>query len=408
MAGRLRARLHRHSVRVRLTALYGLLFLASGAGLLAVTYALVDHGSGRNVLTFSNSTSRQVIALLTQGKPPRGAGEQERSLHVSAPDARPLPQDAGRTVAAVKKLAAAQQADLLHRLLLDSGLALGVMAVVSCGLGWVVAGRALRPLESSLAAQRQFVANASHELRTPLARQRAIGQVALADPEADVASLRAAHERVLAAGAQQERLIAALLALARGQAGVHHLEELDLGEIAARVVAQRQGEADLRGVLVSTALSAAPLRGDPRLVESLVGNLVDNAVRHNEPDGWVDVSSALSEGRAVLTVTNSGPVVDPGEVARLLEPFHRHRAARTAGADGFGIGLSVVQAVCDAHRATLDVRARDRGGLAVTVGFAATVHRAEARTRPLRDIAVTGSTEPGKVGRRNASGVHGA
>jgi len=375
MGGRLRGRLARHSVRVRLTALYGVLFLAFGVGLLGITYALVDHGSGKDVLTFSNTTSRTVVALMTGDKPPGTAGQPEHSVSVSGPQARTVPPDMPQTANAIRKLAEAQQSHLLNQLLLDSGIALGAMALLACGLGWVVAGRTLRPLETSLAAQRQFVANASHELRTPLARQRAIGQVALADPEADASSLRAAHERVLAAGAQQERLIGALLALARGQAGVDHLKTLDLGAVVARAVAHRQAEAELRGLVLSAELADAPFRGDPRLVESLVGNLLDNSVRHNVASGWIEVSTALHDGRAVLTISNSGPVVDPAEVPRLLEPFRRHAAARAARSEGFGIGLSIVQAVCDAHRAVLDVQARDGGGLVVSVGFPAATAR---------------------------------
>jgi len=401
MAGRLRARLARHSVRVRLTALYGLLFLASGAALLGVTYALVDHGSNGNVLTFQDSSSRVAVALLGQGHPSGVAGRQERSVSVSGPSARPIStkaaQDAGKTIAAIRKLAAAQQADLLHQLLLDSGIALGAMAVLSCGLGWVVAGRTLRPLETSLAAQRQFVANASHELRTPLARQRAIAQVALADPGSDTASLRAAHERVLAAGAQQERLIGALLTLARGQAGVDHTEPLDLAAVVARAVAHRQAEAELRCVVLSAELADAPLFGDPRLVESLVGNLVDNAVRHNLPDGWVDVSTDLHDGRAVLTVVNSGRMVEPAEIPRLLEPFRRHERARPVGEDGFGIGLSIVRAVSEAHRATLEVRAREEGGLAVTVAFPAAAGRGDARASAGREVSATGPRSAGQA-----------
>jgi signal transduction histidine kinase len=372
--------LHRppRSVRLRLTALYGVLFLACGAALLTVTYVLVRHSADGNLLTYQDSSSRVAVALFGADKP-AVAGKYERSVTRSGPASRPLPKDAAKTIAEIRRLARAQQQDMLNQLLLDSGIALGVMAVLSCGLGWVVAGRTLRPLETSLAAQRQFVANASHELRTPLARQRAIGQVALADPEADAGSLRAAHERVLAAGAQQERLIAGLLALARGQAGVDHTEPLDLGAVVQRAVAHRRPEADLRGIVVTAELGDAPLRGDPRLVESLVGNLVDNAVRHNVPDGWLDIGTAVVDGRAVLTVGNSGPLLDSAELPRLLEPFRRRDGARPAGQDGFGIGLSIVRAVCDAHRATLELRPRPEGGLAVAVAFPAAAPGPEAR-----------------------------
>ncbi|HLI02394.1 MAG TPA: histidine kinase dimerization/phospho-acceptor domain-containing protein, partial [Acidimicrobiales bacterium] len=142
-------------------------------------------------------------------------------------------------------------------------------------------------LDASFESQRRFVANASHELRTPLAGQRAVLQVALADPDATAGELRAACEEALQLGAQQEQLIAALLTLASSEGGVDRWEELDLGAVAERVLAERQREAEGRGLHVTAALSPAPAAGDPMLVERLIANLVDNALRHNLPDGAV-------------------------------------------------------------------------------------------------------------------------
>ncbi|HVU93555.1 MAG TPA: HAMP domain-containing sensor histidine kinase [Jatrophihabitans sp.] len=369
----LRARLGRHSVRLRLTALYGLLFLASGVALLAATYVLVEHGTGGDVMTYTTRSGHGLLARVPGSAKPSSA---PKSMVFAPASSGAAPPKAALDAEAqhIRRLADRQHQAMLDQLLVDSGLALAVMVGVSCGLGWIVAGRTLRPLESSLAAQRQFVANASHELRTPLARQRAIGQVALADPEADIGSLRAAHERVLAAGAQQERLITGLLALARGQAGVDHREHLDLAVVAARVLAGRQAEAELRGVVVDDELAPAPLVGDPRLVESLTGNLIDNALRHNVRSGWVRVATACVDGRSVLTVANSGRAVPEGELPRLVEPFRRLGGGRAVHDDGSGIGLSIVRAVCEAHGADLELHARDGGGLEVRVAFAADRH----------------------------------
>jgi signal transduction histidine kinase len=293
---------------------------------------------------------------------------------------------------------AAQRADVLHELLVQSGIALALMAVVALALGWWMAGRILRRLrtvtatareisatnlhrrlalpgpndelkelgdtfdellgrlQASFQAQRQFVANASHELRTPLARQRAIGQVALADPDADTASLRAAHERVLAAGVQQERLIEAMLTLTRGHAGIDVRHTFDLGEVVREVVASR-------GAPVRTSVEACPVSGHRALAERLVVNLVDNALQHNVADGWVSVTCRAG----VLTVTNTGPVVPPGEVERLFQPFQRLGPARTG--EGLGLGLSIVRAVATAHNAAVDAQARPEGGLEVRVSF---------------------------------------
>jgi signal transduction histidine kinase len=395
-------------VRLRLTAIYGALFLLCGAGLLAITYVLVEHSTS-DVLTF---TTKDGISGAVAGS--RGGDERalvRGRLHLS--DNPPLtPRQAKAQADRMWDLAEHQHAAMLHSLLLDSGIALGAMTVLSALLGWFVAGRVLRPLrtittavrdisetnlhrrlamtgprdeltelgdtfdgllarlETAFAAQRQFVANASHELRTPLARQRAIGQVALSDPDATADSLRIAHERVLAAGAQQERLIAALLALARGQSGVLHRERLDIAELARRVLAAHDAEAVARGVRVEASLAAAPVLGDPRLLETLVVNLVENALRHNLPDGRMTVFAGTDDAHAVLRVSNTGPPVPPDEVERLLMPFHRLSPDRGAHGDGLGIGLSIVQAVSAAHGARLAVRARPDGGLAVEIAFA--------------------------------------
>jgi signal transduction histidine kinase len=294
------------------------------------------------------------------------------------------------------------------------------MLAVSITLGWLVAGRVLRPLrtmtattrqlsehnlhrrlavagpddelkdladtidgllgrldaafdaqQDALDAQRRFVANASHELRGPLTRQRAAIEVALADPDASAPSLRSAFQRVLAAGKQQERLLEALLVLARGQAGLDRWEWFDLAAVTDEVLLARHAQVRRRGLRVDAALAPTPALGDPRLAERLVGNLVDNAIGHNLPGagGWVQVQTGSGAGRAELSVANSGPAVPPAEVDRLLRPFQRLGADRTGHREGHGLGLSIVAAVAAAHHADLRVRARAEGGLQVVVCF---------------------------------------
>jgi signal transduction histidine kinase len=325
---------------------------------------------------------------------------------------------------------AAQRVGYINATLIGSGIALAAMTVVAVGLGWVMSGRVLRPLrtitwatrnisasnlhkrlalagphdelkeladtvdgllarlEASFDAQRQFVANASHELRTPLARQRTLVEVALAEPEPTVAGMRAACERVLVAGEQQERLIEALLTLARSQRGLDRWERIDLVTIAAEVLRGREAEAAEANLTVSCTVAdgamapagpTAVLLGDARLAERLVANLVDNAVRHNVPGGWISLRVGTEQGQAVLTAANSGPVVPPGEVARLFAPFQRLGAARSAAPgnavansarrDGQGLGLSIVNAIAAAHGADLQARARPDGGLHIEVRF---------------------------------------
>jgi signal transduction histidine kinase len=386
---RLGARPARRTVRLRLTLLYGALFLLSGAGLLATTYVLLQHA--------------------TTGGAPAAPGQ-----HDAVDSGNLTPRQLDVQVRRLQAQADQQHADQMRQLVIQSGIALGLMSVVSIGLGWVVAGRVLRPLrtittaardisatnlhrrlalqgpddelkefgdtfdellgrlEASFQSQRRFVANASHELRTPLARQRTLVQVALSDPHATVESLRTAHERVLSATYQQERLIDALLTLARGERGLNRRQHLDVAEVAGQVLDAQGTAATRRGVHVAASLHPAPALGDPQLVMRLVANLVDNAVRYNVAPGRLEVSTGTRSGQAVLSVVNTGPVVPADQVDLLFQPFQRHGADRTRHDGGLGLGLSIVQAIATAHGATLLARPRPAGGLEITVTFPGT------------------------------------
>jgi signal transduction histidine kinase len=316
-----------------------------------------------------------------------------------------------QVAAHARKCLSQQRALELNQLLTESGMALAIMTVVSVGLGWLVAGRVLRKLrtitatarsisasnlharlalagpddelrelgdtfdalltrlEAAFDAQRQFVANASHELRTPLARQRTLIEVALADHEPSVAKLRDICARVLATGEQQERLIEALLTLARSQRGLDRREPVDLADVTRQVLLARCPEAKLRGISVTASLGPAIAVGDARLAERLVANLLDNAIRHNVAGGVVQVSTVIWAGHAVLSVSNTGPVLRPDQLPHLFQPFQRGGAARTGRRDGLGLGLSIVAAIAAAHGAWLQANALADGGLGVQVGF---------------------------------------
>jgi signal transduction histidine kinase len=224
-------------------------------------------------------------------------------------------------------------------------------------------------LEASFESQRHFVANASHELRTPLAGQRTLLQVALADPDADTESLRSSCVQALALGDQQERLIDGLLTLATSERGVEQWESFDLAEIARRFVLSRREEAERRDVRIEAALAETPASGDPSLVESLVANLVDNALRHNMTGGRLDISTTTKAGRASISLSNTGAVIAPDAVDRLFQPFQRLGRERIRLNEGHGLGLAIVRAIADAHGATLTGRARPDGGLEIEVSL---------------------------------------
>jgi len=222
-------------------------------------------------------------------------------------------------------------------------------------------------LAGAFDAQRRFLANASHELRTPLAVIRAEADVALANPEPDVEELREVAVAVSESVVRTEALLDGLMLLARSQPGLLRPEPLELGEIARRVARQVGAEARSRGVDVSVTGELARTTGDRALVERLVANLAENGVRHNAPGGWVELATGADGEHAVVRVRNSGPLVAPELIGRLTSPFER--LGRHGDAPGAGLGLSIVQAVADAHRATLRITARPEGGLDVAVRF---------------------------------------
>ena len=401
----------RRTIRLRLTALYGLLFTLSGAALLVITNVLVRSAAGAGACRQSHKGG--VVCEI-----PGGPGRRPMILsantfgHGSAYRSDGMGQRQARDLAL---LANDQSATDLHHLLVYSWLALAIMAVLSVVLGWLVAGRVLRPLrtitatarsisasnlherlalrgphdelkelgdtfddllarlEQFIQSQRQFVANASHELRTPLALQRTLVQLALTDPDATTESLRAAHERVLASGAQQERVIEALLTLSRGQAGLTKREPFDLADLAGEVLLSREHDARARSIGMLSDLEPAPMNGDPRLVERLVANLVDNGLAYNSEPGRLDIATGRQGEVTFLAVANTGPVVEEGAVSRLTQPFERLGAERTGQGEGSGLGLSIVQAIVSAHRGSLTIRPRPPGGLVVEVAFPGTV-----------------------------------
>jgi signal transduction histidine kinase len=372
----------RRSVRLRITLLYSGLFIVSGAILLVLTYELMAHVFLRTKLTSGDMAETQPGGIVRL--PPSA---------VSMPMQQPR--------------------DVLHDFMLGAAIAMAVMALAAIWLGWVMAGRVLRPLrtmttatqriseanlherlalagpgdelkdlgdtidgllarlEGAFDAQRRFVANASHELRTPLTVERVMLETALADPDASAESLRATCEELLATSKEQEQIIQALLMLARSQRGLEHREPFDLAVVTREVLALRAGQAEDCGLRVTAELAPAISGGDPQLAQRLVANLADNALRHNVAGGWIDVTTGVRNGQCVLRVANSGPVIPPAELERLFQPFQRGGGDRTTRPDGggLGLGLSIVEAIAAAHGAVVQGRTQPDGGLDIEVAF---------------------------------------
>jgi signal transduction histidine kinase len=411
----LRSRLPRRTVRLRLTLLYGGLFLAAGVALLGITYLLVERNTDVPVVAVPNAVSVDEDPASAPPVRPRVEGDLEIG-------AVPSP-----TEEIVRAVANEQHTFQMRQLLVQSGVALAAMAVLSMGLGWVVAGRVLRPLRTITAtarsisttnlrqrltlegpddelkelgdtfddlldrlqaafdAQRRFVANASHELRTPLTLSRALLQMTVTDPHATVESFRATCQDVIAVGEDQERLIEALLVLARSERGLDHREPLDLSAVAGDVLLARQPEVERLHLELSTVLDRAPIDGDGRLAERLVVNLVENALRHNVTTGRIEVATGSRAGRSYLSVANTGPVVPSDQVDRLFQPFQRLSTGSTSNTDGVGLGLAIVRAIADAHGANIAVAANVDGGLHIEVTFPP----AEGATVLSRPLTVT-------------------
>jgi signal transduction histidine kinase len=392
-------RLPRRTARLRLTILYGgAVFLACGATVLAFTYllyGLLGH-------------AQQTVLLLHK---------RDKVVPIAAAQ----PAEAAIHVAGLGQIAVDRQ-----QLLIVSGIALAVIAVAAAAIGWLIAGRVLRPLrtitaaarrisasslnerlalhgpddelkeladtldnlfarlEASFGAQRRFAANASHELRTPLTRERTLLQVTLADPAATTVTWQAVSQDLLASNAEQERLIEAMLTLASSEAGPGEPESLDLATITSEALAAGRPAISRLGLNVHADIQPAILDGDPLLVQQLAANLIDNAVRHNIPGGDIQVATRTSRAGAVLSVTSAGQVIPAAEVDRLFQPFQRlgPRPARRDG--GHGLGLSIVRAIATAHAATITAQPRPGGGLAIDVTFPPTCSSPEGH-------AITGS-----------------
>jgi signal transduction histidine kinase len=411
----------RSTIRLRLTVLYAGAFFLAGATLVAVMYLFMREALDRQL------TARVGISEHLPESNPADRGSQQ-----AAHDAQQ----------ALRAQFEKDRDDTLDTMLIASLVALGVIGVVAGGFGWLVAGRALRPLQQitgtarrvaerslherialegpddeikdladtfdamlerldrSFDSQRRFVANASHELRTPLTINRTLIEVALDDPSADE-SLRQLGRNLLAVNQRHERLIDGLLTLASSEQGITEPTPVDLAEIARHVVSESEGAADSTGIQIGADLQPAVVIGDPVLLERLIHNLIDNAIRYNVPEhGVITITTDVAAGTSRLTVANTGPSVPPYEIPSLFEPFRRlpstERRAEGSHAPtsrGAGLGLSIVRSVAHAHGGDVHASEREGGGLTVEVRIPRFVD-ASADAQSRQRISPAGSLTP--------------
>ncbi|MFC5145942.1 sensor histidine kinase [Streptomyces aureoversilis] len=381
----------RPTIRIRLTLLYGGMFLMAGVLLLTIIYLLAA-----DALTQGNQLPFRIL---------------NANVETSA-SCRSLPQGSATNsdtfMNGLRLCMEHQRAMALDGLLKRSLLALLGLAVIAFAFGYAMAGRVLSPLgrmtrtarrvaatdlsrrieldgpedelkelsdtfdemldrlERAFTAQQRFVANASHELRTPLAINRTLLEVTLSDPGAPP-ELQQLGKTLLATNERSEQLVEGLLLLARSDNEIVDRKPVDLAEVASRALDQTRSEAQGKGVELRGTRQPAVVQGNGVLLERIALNLVQNAVRYNTPDGWVEVTTEAQPGQAVLVVENTGPVVPAYELDNIFEPFRRLRTERTGSDKGVGLGLSIVRSVARAHGGRITAEPREGGGLIMRV-----------------------------------------
>ncbi|WP_372446632.1 sensor histidine kinase [Streptomyces laculatispora] len=381
----------RPTIRIRLTLLYGGMFLIAGILLLSIIYMLAAQalhvGSELPFKIVDGHVSSKVCNLLGEGNSPDSVN------------------------AAMNSCVNHQRQQALDTLLNRSLLALVGLSIIAFAFGYAMAGRVLSPLgritriarrvagtdlsrrieldgpddefkeladtfddmldrlERAFTAQQRFVGNASHELRTPLAINRTLLEVHLSDPQAPP-ELKQLGKTLLATNERSEQLVEGLLLLARSDNQIVERKPVDLAEVASRALDQTRGEAEAKGVELRDELAPAVVQGNGVLLERIALNLVQNAVRYNVPDGgWVEVTTELLPGQALLVVSNTGPVVPGYEIDNLFEPFRRLRTERTGSDKGVGLGLSIARSVARAHGGRIIAEPREGGGLVMRVSL---------------------------------------
>ncbi|MEV8567677.1 ATP-binding protein [Streptomyces sp. NPDC051322] len=382
----------RPTIRIRLTLLYGGMFLIAGILLLTIIYMLAAQALHNGSSTPAFQVSGQNVSISSPTCPNLGQTQNSDQLN-----------------SVLKACMSDQRQHALDNLLTRSLYALVGLTIIAFAFGYGMAGRVLSPLgrmtrtarrvagtdltrrieldgpddelkeladtfdemldrlERAFTAQQRFVANASHELRTPLAINRTLLEVHLSDPGAPV-ELQELGKTLLATNERSEQLVEGLLLLARSDNQIVERKPVDLAEVATRAIDQTLAEAEAKDVQIRGEQAPAVVQGNGVLLERIALNLVQNAVRYNvREEGWVEVTTELQPGYALLTVSNTGPVVPAYEIDNLFEPFRRLRTERTGSDKGVGLGLSIARSVARAHGGRIIAEPREGGGLVMRV-----------------------------------------
>ena len=411
------------TVRARLALLYGLVSALIGIVPVGLICVLIEHDLGATVtiavtraatpIDLRHQPSSKTAPTTGRTSPTATVLPFNSAILVCEPTDESIPTQSQPTSCPpstgpsglAREFTAAQLGNNVSTLLVSqmvwySALALGVLVLLAFGIGWWLAGRALRPvhqmaaatrrlssanlheriplhepkdelrdlgesfnalldrLAAAFASQQRFVANVAHELRTPLTIQRATIQIGLGDLLIEPAELAAVRDELLTANRRHEELIDRLLLLARSVAGLDHREPVDLATVVVDAVAPLAKQANDHAVTLAVRTEPSPVEGDPVLLAALVTNLVQNALRYNHPDGYVEVDMS-PEG---LLVRNTGPQIAADAVEGLFEPFRRLHNDRTGSATGTGLGLSIVRSIVAAHQGEITAQPNDIGG----------------------------------------------
>ena len=380
-------------MRTRLAVFYAVLFLLAGVLLLALTYSLA-------------------AALLLPGPAPapKPLTPQESELLALCKPLPTSPSLLAKCNHLIDIVGAGPKArgDALAALRIASAIGLGILAIAAAGLGWLASGRALRPmrsiteaarraselrlgqrvaltgpddefkeladtfdvmlerLDAAFTSQKRFVANAAHELRTPLTAMRTAIEVTLSKPTRTPEQLEAMAARVQRSVERAEATVEALLTLATSEVGPTAQDAIDLATAAEDALDATHAATDQRHIKVDATLEPALARGDRVLLERMIANLVENAVRHNNAGGWIGIRTIQQGDSAVFEIANTGASVPAEQIPTLFEPFARAKQ-RLNSSDGVGLGLSIASAIARAHNATITARPRPGGGLEMSV-----------------------------------------